>query len=110
MDKSRLLNLDRFLGIVIMGATGATIGFYIGGILLIVSGLFFGSVLGYAVADFGARIFFISVLVGTLVGALINMLIEGVEDTMVIIAGSGAAAGGFIGINIELLRKGRKNP
>jgi len=110
MDKSWLLNLDRFLGVVIMGATGGTIGFYLGGILLIFIGLILGSALGFAVAGFGARVFFMSVLVGSLVGALISIVIGGVEDTVVILAGSGAAAGGFIGINIELLRKGRKNP
>jgi len=93
-----------------MGATGGTIGFYLGGILLIFSGLFLGSVLGYAVGGFGARLFFVSVLVGFLMGALLSIFIGRVEDTMVIQAGSGAAAGGFIGINIELLRKGRKNP
>jgi len=93
-----------------MGLTGGTIGFYLGGILLIFSGLFLGSVLGYAVAGFGARLFFVSVLVGFLMGALISMVIGRVEDAMVILAGSGAATGGFIGINIELLRRGRKKP
>ena len=68
MNKNRFFNLDRFLGIVIMGATGGTIGFYLGGILLIFSGLILGSVLGYAVAGFGARLFFVSVLVGFLLG------------------------------------------
>ena len=68
LDKRQFLSLDRFLGVLIMGATGGTIGFYLGGILLVFSGLFLGSVLGYAVAGFGARLFFVSVLVGLLMG------------------------------------------
>jgi len=103
------LGIDRALGMTIMGITGGTIGFYLGGIFLILIGLFLGSALGFAVAGFGARIFFVSVLVGLAFGAWTSIAIDRVEDTMVILAGSGAAAGGFVGINIELLmRKGKK--
>ncbi len=87
-----------------MGITGATIGFYLGGIVLIILGLLLGSTLGVAVAEIGARRFFLSVLVGLLVGSTVSLLL-GQEGTLVILAGTGAAVGGFIGINIELLRR-----
>jgi hypothetical protein len=103
------LGIDRALGMAIMGITGGTIGFYLGGNFLILMGFFLGGVLGFAVAGLGARRFFISILVGLAVGAATSFMIDRVEDILVILAGSGAAAGGFIGINIELLkRKGKK--
>ncbi len=99
------LFIDRVLGMAIMGITGGTIGFYVGGLFPIFIGGALGGTLGFAVAGFGARRFFISVLAGFLIGVLVSFAIGRVEDALVILAGSGAAAGGFVGINIELLKR-----
>lgn len=105
------LTVDFLLGVSIMGITGGVIGLNLGGPLVIGTGIFLGVVLGGFVSTFGARVFFVSILSGTVIGGVLALVIGG-PGTLTIGAGTGGAAGGFIGINIELFRKGssRTNP
>ncbi|MGH7273203.1 MAG: hypothetical protein ACREIQ_01925, partial [Nitrospiria bacterium] len=64
------------------------------------------SVLGAFIAKLGARHFFLSVLVGTIVGGLLGWFAGGVE-VIRLGAGTGGAIGGFVGINIELFMRPR---
>ena len=94
------MNWNLILGMIIMGTTGAAIGFYIDGPLIITLGAILGGSLGACVSIFGGRWFFLSILAGTILGGALALYLEG-PDLFVIGAGSGGAIGGFIGINIE---------
>lgn len=98
------VTVDLVLGVLIMGTTGAAIGYYLDGLLAISIGLTSGAVLGGFISMLEARVFFLSVIAGTVLGSVLAMLAGGPE-TLVIGAGSGAAAGGFVGVNIDLFRK-----
>ena len=92
-----------------MGVNGALIGTIIGGPLVISICVFLGIFLGGFISFFQARVFFVSVLTGMLLGALACLLIDRL-DVLLVVAGSGAAIGGFVGINIDLFRKGSTDP
>jgi len=103
------IKADFLLGAAIMGTTGALIGYYIGGIPPVALGILLGCVLGGLVSKLGARPFFLSVLAGTLLGGILAREFGG-TDMVMIGAGSGAAIGGFLGVNIELFRRGSSGP
>jgi hypothetical protein len=95
---------DLALGAAIMGINGILIGLYLGSRAIMIAGAFLGAVLGGFVSTFGARIFFISILSGAALGGLTALGI-GAPDMIMIGVGTGAAAGGFLGINLERLIK-----
>ncbi len=90
-----------------MGVNGAVIGYTLGGPLAIALGIFLGSALGASISVLQARVFFVSVLTGMLIGGIYSLWI-GRPEILTVTAGSGAAIGGFIGVNIDLYRKDGK--
>jgi len=94
-------------GLLMLGFTGGLIGYYLGNWLAMLFGLLTGGALGGFVGHLGARIFFISVLTGTVILGALGFRIGGTE-IMEICAGTGAAMGGFIGIVIENIVQPRK--
>lgn len=99
------ITADGVMGVLIMGTTGAVIGLNLGGPVLIVIAALLGALLGVFISMLGARLFFISVLVGTVLGGTLALILGG-PYAFIIGAGSGGAIGGFIGVNITLIQKG----
>ncbi len=93
--------VDMVLGIVVMGTVGALIGTILGGSSIpLTSGV--GLVLGAVVGFLGGRRFLVSILVGTVLGGLLAWLVAGFEEIS-FGAGTGAAVGGFLGVQISML-------
>jgi len=92
---------DIVFGLAVMGTVGTLIGIIMGGGLMpiaIAVGLVMGGVIGFL----GGRRFLISILVGALLGGGLAWLVAGTERIWVG-AGSGAAMGGFLGVQISML-------
>lgn len=99
------ISVDLVMGTIIMGTTGAVIGLNLGGAVLTITATLLGIVLGGFLSILGARRFFISVLAGSMIGGALALWMGG-PYAFIIGAGSGGAIGGFIGINIELFKRG----
>lgn len=92
---------DILFGLAVMGTVGVLIGIIMGGGLMpiaIAVGLAMGGVIGFL----GGRRFLISILIGALLGGGLAWLVAGTERIWVG-AGSGAAMGGFLGVQISML-------
>jgi len=92
---------DILFGLAVMGTVGVLIGIIMGGGLMpiaIAVGLAMGGVIGFL----GGRRFLISILIGALLGGGLAWLVAGKERIWVG-AGSGAAMGGFLGVQISML-------
>ena len=92
---------DILFGLAVMGTVGVLIGIIMGGGLMpiaIAVGLAMGGVIGFL----GGRRFLISILIGALLGGGLAWLVAGTERVWVG-AGSGAAMGGFLGVQISML-------
>ena len=92
---------DIVFGLAVMGTVGTLMGIIMGGGLMPVAiavGLAMGGVIGFL----GGRRFLISILVGALLGGGLAWLVAGTERIWVG-AGSGAAMGGFLGVQISML-------
>ncbi|MBI3596807.1 MAG: hypothetical protein HY203_06610 [Nitrospirae bacterium] len=103
--KSYKVTADLVMGMIIMGTTGAVIGLNLGGFVFTAAATLLGIMLGGFVSMLGARRFFISVLVGSFIGGALALWLGG-PYAFIIGAGSGGAIGGFIGVNIELFKRG----
>jgi uncharacterized protein YcfJ len=102
-----IANKSILSGGIILGFTGGLIGYYLGEWGSILTGFFLGASLGGFVGTFGAKTFFLSIGMGTVLLGIIGYRIGGWE-IMEICAGTGAAMGGFIGITIENIIQQRK--
>lgn len=92
---------DIVFGLAVMGTVGTLIGIIMGGGVMPVAiavGLAMGGVIGFL----GGRRFLISILVGALLGGGLAWMVAGTERIWVG-AGSGAAMGGFLGVQISML-------
>lgn len=92
---------DIVFGLVVMGTVGALIGLIMGGGLMPISimvGLAMGGVIGFL----GGRRFLVSILIGSVLGGALAWLVAGTERISVG-AGTGAAMGGFLGVQISML-------
>jgi hypothetical protein len=92
---------DIAFGLAVMGTVGTLIGFIMGGGMMPVA-IGLGLVLGGVIGFLGGRRFLISILVGTVLGGALAWLVAGPERIWVG-AGSGAAMGGFLGVQISML-------
>jgi hypothetical protein len=92
---------DIVLGIAVMGAVGTLIGLTMGGGLMSVA-IAIGVALGAVIGFLGGRRFLVSILVGAVLGGALAWLLADVERIWVG-AGSGAAMGGFLGVQISML-------
>jgi hypothetical protein len=93
--------LDIPFGLAVMGTVGALIGTIMGGGLMpvaILVGLAMGGVIGFL----GGRRFLVSILIGSVLGGALAWLVAGTERISVG-AGTGAAMGGFLGVQISML-------
>jgi hypothetical protein len=103
--KTIKITADLIVGSIIMGTTGAVIGLNLGGPVFITAATVMGMILGGFISMLNARRFFISVLIGTVLGGMLALILGG-PYAFIMGAGSGAAMGGFIGVNIELFMRG----
>ena len=91
---------DIALGVLIMGITGALIGFVLdSGLLSLVAGVM-GLAVGALVGWLGGRRFLLIICVGALIGAAIGYQSDD-RDILIMAAGSGAAIAGFIGAQVQ---------
>lgn len=97
--------LDIALGMAVMGTVGTLIGFVMGGGLLPVA-ITVGLVLGCVIGFLGGRRFLVSIMMGTVLGGALAWLVAGL-DRVWVGAGSGAAMGGFLGVQISMLLDAR---
>ena len=92
---------DVAFGLAVMGTVGGLIGIIMGGGLMpvaIMVGLAMGGVIGF----WGGRRFLVSILIGSVLGGALAWLVAGTERISVG-AGTGAAMGGFLGVQISML-------
>lgn len=92
---------DVLLGILGLGTVGLLIGVFMGEGWLPVAGAL-GALLGAGVGLVGGRGFFLSILIGTILGGLLALGLSGTE-AVTVGAASGGAMGGFLGIWISML-------
>ena len=93
--------IDVVLGAVVMGTVGTLIGVLMGGGFLPVAvGL--GVLLGAGVGMFGGRRFFLSILIGAMLGGILAWVLGG-TDAVTVGSASGAAMGGFLGVWISMI-------
>lgn len=96
------------VGIAIFTVTGVLVGLYLHHWATAVGGAAFGALIGLGLGKLGAHRFFISVAVGTLLGAVVGWKAGGAA-VVPLMAGTGSAVGGFVGITIEMLTGDRRN-
>ena len=84
-----------------MGTVGTLIGLLMGGGFLPVS-VALGVLLGAGVGLFGGRRFFLSILIGAVIGAGLGLVLGGV-DAVTVGSASGAAMGGFLGVQASMI-------
>jgi hypothetical protein len=103
MQQGGRVTLDMILGAGVFGVVGAAIGFYLNvtGSIAIAAliGVLFGSLIGLL----GGRRFFISIICGAMIGGALSALVAG-RQTIPLGAASGGAMGGFLGVQIGMLR------
>lgn len=92
---------DIGFGMVVMGTVGTLIGFIMGSSLVPVA-IGVGLVLGGVIGLLGGRRFLVSILVGAVFGGALAWLVAG-ADRIWVGAGTGAAMGGFLGVQISVL-------
>ncbi len=97
---------DIALGIVLMGTTGALIGFFWDSYVLMGIASVLGSIIGGFVGWLGGRRFMAIILAGATIGFLIGKQ-TGNKDVIIMAAGSGAAIAGFIGAQVERFFKSK---
>ena len=91
---------DIALGMLILGGTGALIGYVLdSGLLSGVAGVL-GLLIGSLVGWLGGRRFLLIICVGAVTGAAIGYQ-SGDRDILIMAAGSGAAIAGFIGAQVQ---------
>ena len=92
-----------FPGIAITGVTGGIIGSFIGGILPIVVMALAGAMIGNVVWALGGQRFFVLITIGIFLGSALAIYITGMEAAL-LGAGTGGAIGGFVSVNLNMLR------
>jgi len=97
--------IDVLIGTLVMGTVGTLIGLLMGGGYLPVA-IVIGITLGAGVGMFGGRRFFLSILVGSILGGLLAWVLGGI-DAMTVGAASGAAMGGFLGVQVSMILDAR---
>jgi len=101
--------VDMVLGVTVMGTVGALVGSIMGGGIMLLS-IGMGSVMGAVIGFLGGRRFLLSILIGTVLGGALAWLVAG-EERISVGAGTGAAMGGFLGVQRSMkldMRAARK--
>jgi len=89
-------------GMIIIGVTGAAVGFFMGSIAWMLVMASVGAILGAIVWRLGGQKFFLFIVVGVLLGSGLAIYIDGMSSAL-LGAGTGGAVGGFVGVNIRML-------
>ena len=92
---------DVLIGALVMGTVGTLIGVLMGGGYLPI-GIGIGLLLGAGVGMFGGRRFFLSILIGAILGGILAWVLGG-ADAITVGSASGAAMGGFLGVWISMI-------
>jgi hypothetical protein len=90
------------VGVAIFTVTGVLVGLYLDHWGIGIGGAIFGALIGMGLGKLGAHRFFLSVAAGTVLGALVGWRAGGTA-VIPLMAGTGSAVGGFVGITIEML-------
>lgn len=92
-----------FPGMVVTGITGGVIGSFMGGFIAIISMGLFGALIGNVVWALGGQRFFLLIVIGIFLGSGLAIYLSGM-DAALLGAGAGGAMGGFISVNLNMLR------
>ncbi|GJL66788.1 MAG: hypothetical protein NPIRA05_17590 [Nitrospirales bacterium] len=103
MSQSKII--DVVIGTVVMGTVGTLIGLLMGGGYLPVA-VVIGITLGAGVGIFGGRRFFLSIFIGSILGGVLAWVLGG-EEAVTVGAASGAAMGGFLGVQVSMILDAR---
>ncbi|WP_447970846.1 hypothetical protein [Nitrospira sp. M1] len=101
MSMSQSKIIDVLIGTLVMGTVGTLIGLLMGGGYLPVA-VVIGITLGAGVGMFGGRRFFLSIFVGSILGGLLAWVLGGI-DAVTVGSASGAAMGGFLGVQVSMI-------
>lgn len=87
----------------VTGLCGGIIGHFMGGLLWIFGMAMAGSVLGMIIWRMEGQRFFLLVVIGSFLGGMLALYLSG-KDSFLLGAAAGGAIGGFLGVNLNLLR------
>ncbi len=90
-------------GMLVIGIPGGLVGLFMGGVGWIICMGAAGALLGHVMWAQGARRIFLLITVGAVTGGVLAFSIAGVEPVL-LGAASGGAIGGFVSVNLGLLR------
>ncbi|MFQ5779933.1 MAG: hypothetical protein ACE5HN_03995 [Nitrospiria bacterium] len=90
-------------GMAVTGITGGVIGSFMGGAVPIIGMALIGALIGNVVWMLGGQRFFLFIVIGIFLGAGLAIYISGMEAAL-IGAGTGGAMGGFLAVNMSMLR------
>jgi len=105
MSAQRKINFKKisFPGIAITGVIGGIIGSFMGGVISILIMGLLGAVIGNVVWALGGQRFFVLIAIGILLGSGLAIFLSGM-DAALLGAGTGGAIGGFVSVNLNMLR------
>ncbi len=105
MPSGKKINFKKlsFPGLAITGVIGGLIGSFIGGITPILVMALAGALIGNVVWALGGQRFFVLISIGILLGSGLAIYISGLEAAL-LGAGTGGAIGGFVSVNLNMLR------
>lgn len=88
---------------ILTGMTGGVIGSFMGGTLPIVGMALVGALIGNIVWILGGQHVFFFILIGIVIGGGLAIFVSGMEAALLGV-GTGGAIGGFVGVNVHMLR------
>jgi len=92
-------------GISVTGITGAVIGSFMGSWLAMLGMALLGALIGNIVWAMGGQRFSLFIVIGIFLGAGLAILL-GDMDAALLGAGTGGAIGGFVAVNMSMLKPG----
>ena len=91
---------NMIFGMILMGATGISIGLVLQSYLIMSFTGVFGLIIGWFIGWLGGRRYLLIICLGVMVGTALGYP-TGDRDVIVMAAGSGAAIAGFFGAQME---------
>lgn len=92
-------------GMAVTGITGGVVGVFMGGWLPIIVMALVGALIGNIVWAMGGQRFFLFIVIGIFLGSGLAILLGGM-DAALLGAGTGGAIGGFVAVNMSMLKPG----
>ena len=100
-DKNNLV-----FGILLMGATGLSMGWVVDSPMLMAAAGGLGAIIGGFIGWLGGRLYLLIICFGVLFGAWLGDM-SGDRDILIMAAGTGGAIAGFLGNMIEMFVRKR---